>query len=236
MMAISTSRTTTQMADLADTEQSLLRLMTWLSPAFPVGAFSYSHGFEQAVDDGLVGDRDQLADWIGDLIGIGSGWNDLVLFAEAWWRGDDAVALEELNELAEALCGSRERQLETMAQGAAFAEAVRAWPKLVLDLPGGKIAYPVAVGAAAGTAGIALEPALTAYLQTFVSNLVQAALRLLPIGQSGGLAVMVRLEPAILDTVRRAAGATLEDLGSATVLSDITAMKHETQKSRIFRT
>lgn len=235
MTAISTKRTTS-MADPAGSEQSLLRLMTWLSPAFPVGAFSFSHGLERAVEDGLVSDRDQLAAWIGDLIGIGSGWNDLVLFAEAWWRGDDAVALEELNELAEALCGSKERQLETMAQGAAFADAVRVWPRLVLDLPGGKIAYPVAVGAAAGTAGIGLEDALTAYLQTFASNLVQAALRLLPIGQNGGLAVMVRLEPVILETVGRAAAATLDDLGSATILSEITAMNHETQKTRIFRT
>lgn len=235
MMAISTNRTTA-MADPAGARQSLLRLMTWLSPSFPVGAFSFSHGLERAVEDGMITDRDQLAEWIADLVGIGSGWNDLVLLAEAWKRGDDAAALAELNELAEALCGSKERQLETMAQGAAFAEAVRIWPEPVLDLPGGRTAYPVAVGAAARTAGIALEDALTAYLQAFMSNLVQAALRLLPIGQTGGLVVMARLEPVMLETVRRAADASLDDLGSATILSEITAMNHETQTTRIFRT
>lgn len=235
MMFTSTNQSTA-MTEPAGSPQSLLRLMTWLSPAFPVGAFSFSHGLERAVEDGLINDREQLAAWVGDLIGIGSGWNDLVLFAEAWWRGDDALALEELNELAEALCGSKERQLETMAQGAAFADAVRVWPKLVLDLPDGRIAYPVAVGAASGTAGIELEDALTAYLQTFASNLVQAALRLMPIGQSGGLAAMVQLESLILDTVRRASVATLDDLGSATLLSDIAAMNHEIQQTRIFRT
>lgn len=235
MMAISTNRTTA-MADRAGARQSLLRLMTWLSPSFPVGAFSFSHGLERAVEDGMITDRDQLAEWIADLAGIGSGWNDLVLLAEAWKRGDDAAALAELNELAEALCGSKERQLETMAQGAAFAEAVRIWPEPVLDLAGGRTAYPVAVGAAARTAKIALEDALTAYLQAFMSNLVQAALRLLPIGQTGGLVVMARLEPVVLETVRRAADARLDDLGSATILSEITAMNHETQTTRIFRT
>jgi urease accessory protein len=212
----------------------LLHLLSWLSPAFPVGAFAYSHGLEQAIHDGGVTDRAGLIDWLTDLVERGSGWNDAVLLAEAW-RTADSDGGAGVAELAAALAGSRERHMETTLQGEAFAAAVKAWMPIrdggePRDLP-----YPVAVGLAAARGGVDLDAALAAYLHAFIANLVQAALRLVPLGQSDGVATLAAMEPVILDRAARASVSTLDDLGGCAVLSDIAAMKHETLYSRVFR-
>ncbi len=212
----------------------LLRLLTWLSPSFPVGAFSYSHGIEQAIHDGAIVDRTTLVGWLSELMQRGSAWNDAVLLAETWRNGD---AIDEVTALAEAMAGSRERHMETMLQGEAFVSAMQDWvgddelPAQATE----RQAYPIAVGQAAASHGIALEPALVAYLHAFASNLVQAAVRLVPLGQRAGVGAMAELEPVILETASRAAASTLDDLGSATFMSEIMTMKHETLYSRVFR-
>ncbi|MCV3239511.1 urease accessory protein UreF [Mesorhizobium sp. ZC-5] len=213
----------------------LLRLIAWLSPAFPVGAFSYSHGLERAVHDGLVSDPEGLEDWLVQLIEIGSGWNDAVLFAESWRRARDGSDPTSVAELAVALAGSRERHAETTLLGAAFLKSVAAWPQPgSADLPP-VCPYCVAVGATAGAHGIDLRDALSVFLQGFASNLIQAAIRLGVTGQSGAVTILASLEPLLLETASRASRSTLDDLGSATVMSEIVAMKHEAQYSRLFR-
>jgi urease accessory protein len=214
------------------TEARLLRLLTWLSPAFPVGAFGYSHGLETAIREGAVTDARDLAQWIAALLEHGSGWTDAVLVRCAWTAvtAEDHAALDEIAELGEALAPSLERRRETMAQGEAFLTAVAAWqPPPILRAP-----YPVAVGAAAGAAGIPLEPALTAWLHAFASNLVSVAVRLVPLGQTDAVAVLAGLEPALLRTAARAADSTLDDLGQCALVSDIAAMRHETLEGRLF--
>ncbi len=212
-----------------------LRLMTWLSPAFPVGGFSYSHGLERAVHDDVVTDRDSLEDWLCALLEIGSAWNDAVLFAEAWRRAEAGSEFDDLAELAGALAGSMERHRETTLQGEAFIAAASGWPHPALArLPEG-CAYCIAVGAVAGAHGIPLADALAAFLQSFAANLVQASIRLGVTGQTGAVATMAALEPLVLKVAGRAAISSLDDLGSAAVVSDIMAMKHETQYSRLFR-
>jgi urease accessory protein len=214
----------------------LLKLMTWLSPAFPVGSFSYSHGLESAAAAGLVGNADDLRDWLAALVRIGSGWNDAVLFAEAWQRTRSEDDLGELAELGAALASSRERHLETTLQGAAFAAALRnGWPEPAVDLPD-PCPYPVAVGAAAAAHGIALEAALSAWLQAFVANLAQASIRLGITGQAGAVSLVAALEPIIAESAHFAAQSSLDDLGSATVLAEVMSMRHETHYSRLFRT
>jgi urease accessory protein len=219
---------------MPDAPAAQLRLMAFLSPAFPVGGFSYSHGLERAAFDGLLPDADALREWLADLIAFGSGWNDAVLFAEAHRRaaGRD---LPDVAELAEALAGSEERHRESMLQGAAFVAAARAWPLPVLGRLPADCPYPVAAGAILGAHGVPLEAALAAWLQAFSFNLIQAAIRLGVTGQQGAMATLAALEPAILDAARRAENSTLDDLGAATLLSEIAAMKHETQASRLFR-
>lgn len=220
---------------MPDATAAQLRLMAFLSPAFPVGGFSYSHGLERAAHDGLLADADALREWLSDLIVFGSGWNDAVLFAEAHRRTRDGGDIVELAELAEALAGSEERHRESMLQGAAFIAAVRAWPHAVLDRLPADCPYCVAAGAILGAHAVPPEPAIAAWLQAFSMNLVQAAIRLGVTGQQGAMAVVAALEPAILESARRAENATLDDLGSAALLSEIVAMKHETQVSRLFR-
>ncbi|WP_353645809.1 urease accessory protein UreF [Mesorhizobium sp. WSM2239] len=214
---------------------ALLRLMTWLSPAFPVGGFAYSHGLERAIHDGLISDRAELETWLAALLEAGSGWNDAMLFAEAWRRARSGSDITDLAQLAEALAGSAERHTETMLQGGAFLAAASGWRHPVLQRLPEDCPYCVAVGAVAGGHEIPLKDALAAWLQAFSSNLVQAAIRLGVTGQGGAMQTVAALEPLVVTTANRAARSTLDDLGSATFVSDVMAMKHETQYSRLFR-
>lgn len=218
------------MPERRDGHAALLRLMTWLSPAFPVGSFTYSHGLERAVHDGLVEGREGLKAWIAALLDHGSAWNDAVLFAESWRRGTAAEDAGDMAELAEAMAGSRERHMESTLQGEAFMTAAGAWGADAAALP-----YCVAVGSTAGRHGVPLEAALGAWLQAFASNQLQAAIRLSVIGQTGAVGLLAALEPLVLETAARAARSTPDDLGSCTVAAEIAAMNHETQYSRLFR-
>ena len=221
--------------------QTSLPLFIWLSPAFPVGAFAYSHGLEAAVEAGDIADATSLAAWIDDLVRFGSLRGDALLMAEAWRaaQASDLSALVEINELALALAPSRERHLETSAQGNAFVMALRAsWPHPLLDALAGaaeNIAYPVGVGVAAAAHGIALATTLDAFLVAFTGNLVSACVRLGPVGQTDGQRVIAGLVPALRDLAGFALHNGLDALGSIALRSDIAAMRHETQYSRLFR-
>lgn len=209
--------------------RQLLLLLTWMSPAFPTGAFAYSHGLEWAIESGSIGDAESLKAWIADLMTVGSGWNDAVLFARCW--EDDAG---ELNELALALPISRERHLEVTQLGRAFRIAASVFAPAVRNEE--EVAYPIAAGSACASLGINRQHALLAYLQGFAATLISVAVRLVPVGQTAGLEVLRDLAAVIAATVDRASTATLADLGAITLLSDMAAMKHETQHSRVFRT
>jgi urease accessory protein len=223
-------------------EGSILPLLVWLSPAFPVGGFAYSHGLEWAVESGDVRDDATLRAWIEDLVRHGSGRTDAVMLAVAHRAAaeGDGARLAEAAELAVALQPSRERHLETTQQGQAFAIAIEAsWPTPALALlrqaHDGEIAYPVAVGVAAAGHGVPLAATLESFLTAFVSALVSAAVRLGPIGQTQGQRVIAALMPALRDVAASLNDATLDDVGSATLRSDLASMAHETQYSRLFR-
>jgi urease accessory protein len=223
-------------------DAALYRLMTWLTPSFPVGAFSYSHGLEWAVEAGAVRDRATLVAWIEDLVTGGSGRNDAILLAEAWAASQesDRTRLVAANALALALAASSERRLETAMQGRAFAAAIAdAWPcQPILRLRAHEtdaIAYPVAVGAAAAGHDLPLPSVLQAYLHAFVANLVSGGVRLIPLGQTDGQRALAALEPTVAATAARAVGASLDDLGGAAFSADIASMRHETQYTRLFR-
>src|SRR5437870_103249 len=145
---------------------ALYRLMAWLSPAYPVGAFAYSSGIEWAVEAGDISDAGTLTRWLAVVIGEGGGFCDGVFFAHAHRAGaaGDNAALRVVAELAAAFVPSKERFLETTAQGRAFLDATRAaWPCAALEpllkVWEGPLAYPIAVGVAAAGHGIAVEPA-----------------------------------------------------------------------------
>lgn len=219
---------------------ALFRLMAWLSPSYPVGAFAYSHGIEWAVEDGRIRDEQTLADWIESIVRAGAGWSDAVLLSEVYRCNGDVAALGEVNAFACALSPASERHLETTAQGTAFMKATAdAWPwegvEDTREVLGTEIAYPVAVACAAHAHGIAREQALNAYLHGFAANLVSAGVRLIPLGQSAGQRALAGLEDAITETAAAALKATLDDVGGIAAMSDIAAMQHETQYTRLFR-
>jgi urease accessory protein len=223
-----------------ETPQALYRLMAWLSPAYPVGAFSYSSGIEWAVESGDIKDAGTLKDWLATMLSDGGGFCDAVLFAHAHRAVEDEGELRDIAELAAALAPSKERHLETTAQGNAFVEATRAaWPCAALDRLkqswDGPIAYPVAVAVAAAGHDIPLGAALAAFLQALVANWVSAGVRLVPLGQTDGLRVVAALEPAVAATAQRALVTALDDMGASAFRADLALLRHETQYTRHFR-
>lgn len=214
---------------------ALLRLMAWMSPAFPVGGFSYSGGLEKAVEDRRVSDAAGLYGWVEVLLRSGSLWNDAVFLADAWRNGTDAVALSEAADLARALAGSAERYRETVLLGDAFVAAAGAWPHAVLELLPKEVPYPVAIGAVAAGHGVPLRETVAAFLHAGVSQIVSAGIRLGVAGQKDGVAILSASEATIGEMAARAVQSTLNDLGSATVIADTATMRHEMQGTRLFR-
>jgi urease accessory protein len=221
---------------------ALYRLMTWLSPAFPVGAFSYSSGIEWAVEAGDITDAASLRDWLASMLADGPGFCDGVFLAQAHraasTHGD--AGLREIAELAAAFVPSRERQLETSSQGRAFIEITRsAWNCDGLDDMiahcNGAMVYPVAVGIVSAAHKIPLAPTMHAFFHALTSNWISAGARLVPLGQTDSQRVLALLEPVVVATAKRALEATLDDIGSATFRADLAGIRHETQYTRLFR-
>lgn len=207
-----------------------MTLAQWFSPAFPVGAFSYSHGLEAAIDSGEVCCPKSVESWIRDLIYHGGGRND-ALFIAAAFRASDTEALSHVNAQCRAFAASKERLMETDLQGEAFCAAIFALSGTGPD----RLAYPVSIGWAASDHGLPLGETLACYLQAFASNLVAVAMRLVPIGQSDGQRIIQALSPDCLSVAQDALSGDLDDLSSICFMADIASMRHETQHSRIFR-
>lgn len=221
----------------------LYRLLAWLSPAYPIGAFSYSHGVETAIEEGFIKDRVSLIAWLRSVVAEGTGRVDGALFAAAWraaserdWPAFDAIA-----ERAAAWRGTSEMALESRQQGGSFLSITRtAWPHAELDAAdrrlNGEIALPVAVALAAAVHAIPLEVALGGYLHAFAANLISAAVRAVPLGQSDGQKTLAALENTVNETVAAAlAVESLDEVGTATPLLDWCSLRHETQYTRLFR-
>jgi urease accessory protein len=206
----------------------LLTLIQWLSPAFPTGGFAYSHGLEAAITTG-VQSAPAVQAWIADVLRFGAGQADAVLLAHALHAGADHGALDDL---ARAMCIARERCVETVEQGTAFARTVAALTGR--DLP--PRALPVAVGEAAGTLALAPVAVIGLYLHSFAGNLVAVATRFVPLGQTEGQGVLAALHPQIAALADWAATAGLDDIGSCAFGADLAAMWHETLDVRIFKT
>jgi urease accessory protein len=230
------------MAMTTGTDGALLRLLAWLSPSFPVGAFSYSHGLEWMIEAGDVIDRASLEAVIRDVLSHGAGRSDAI-FAVAAHHAistrDDA-GLTAAAELAAALQPTKERALESHAQGAAFlATASAAWPAPGMDrltaLWDGPVAYPIAVGVVAAAHGVPRRETVLAYLHALSANLISAGVRAIPLGQTDGQRLTAALEGAIVAAAEAALSATLDDVGGAGLRLDIASMRHETQYTRLFR-
>lgn len=218
--------------------QALLPLFAWLSPSYPVGCYAYSHTLEWAVETGDVTNEETLVAWLRDLMNLGIGRNDAILLGHAHRAAvaGDIEALQTVNELALALSPSAELYLESSQQGRSFLDAtLAAWPSPRLLPLDGDVAFPVAVGMAAGAHGIPLPLTSGAYLFGLVQTLVSAAIRLAPIGQTGGIRVCAALAETVQEVARQASDLSLDDIGGATFRADLGSFHHENQYTRLFR-
>lgn len=207
----------------------LMTLVQWLSPAFPTGAFAYSHGMEQVISDGGIRSGADLEGWLSDVLRFGAGKQDAILLSAALEPGADLAALAGL---CVALQPSAERLREVTEQGAAFARTVAALSGAAVE----ERPLPVAVGAAAAGLGLPKQEVIALYLHAFASNLVSAAVRFVPLGQNDGQAALARLHPLIGRVAEAAAEATVGDISSAALGADLAAMRHEGLDVRIFKT
>jgi urease accessory protein len=224
---------------------AFLRLQTWLSPAFPIGSYGYSHGLEWAVDAKWVHDRASLIDWLAADLRYGSGRNEAIFFREAWISAEanDRDRLLEIVELGAAFRGTSEFALESSQQASACRVTLsQVWPDPLLDwlaetLGARRIPPSLAVvlGIRSAKQGIPLIASLPAFLQSYVANFVTAGVRLVPLGQTDGQTAIAALENAVLDASAEAVNATTKDLGSAGFMVDLASMAHETQYTRLFR-
>ncbi len=231
----------------ADAQRTLLDLLTWTSPGWPIGAFAFSGGLEWACEAGYLPDADHALEWIETLLAHGPGWNDAVLFVHAHRAAaarDDA-AMAAVAELAQACATSAERRLETTAQGAAFRRIARstfgAHALAPLDAVGdAELGYPVVFACLSARRGVPIELALSAFVHGAVANLVSAAQRLVPLGQTEAQRILHALRPGLARLVARAFalpdGDPLDQIGGATLVADLGTMAHETQYTRLFRT
>jgi len=224
---------------------ALLRLQSWLSPSFPNGAYSYSHGLEWAVEAGYINDRKSLVGWLDADLCYGSGRNEAIFFSESWRCAteDDRAKLFEIAELAAAFRGTSEFALESSQQAAACLTTLRqVWPDSLLDWLSATLrqhcihpTMAVVLGIRSATQAIPVSIALPAYLQSYMANLVTAGVRLVPLGQTDGQLAIAELEQAILAARVEAERATIDDLGSAAFMVDLASTAHETQYTRLFR-
>ena len=212
-----------------DPSAGLLSLVQWLSPAFPTGAYAYSHGLEFEIAAGRVKSAPELAAWLGQVLAFGAGLQDAILLAHALESGAD---IAQLAGLARALAPSAERLAETLEQGAAFARAASAITGR--DMP--PVALPIAVGHAAQTLGLPKAQVVALYLHAFAANLVSAAVRFVPLGQTEGQRVLAGLHAGIQALAVQAVSASLDDITTSALRADLAAMGHETMQVRIFRT
>jgi urease accessory protein len=244
-------------------EPALYRLLTWSSPGYPTGAFSYSHGLEWAVETGDVTHLQGLLDYVTGVLERGGGWVDAVLFVHAWRAAEKAgetaartepgslalatpaatAELDAVAQLAAAFRSSSETALESRQQGSAFLDVTRkAWPHPTLDAfairqttAGIPVAHCIAVAIACAAHEIALSPALHAYLHAVAANLVSAGARLIPLGQTQAQIAIARLSPVITGVAERALATSLDDLGTAAPAIELCSLRHETQYTRLFR-
>jgi urease accessory protein len=211
------------------TDTSSLLLVQLLSPAFPTGAFAYAQGLEWAMDSGTVHDAPSLAKWLADVLEYGSGWSDAVLLSLSLRAGADHAALDDL---ARALCLNAERLTETLEQGAAFARTAAG----LTGTEASAAALPVAVGRTCAPLGQPTAQVIALYLHGQALNMVQAAVRFVPLGQTEGQHILADLAAVILQLAARAADATAADLGTCAIGAEIAQARHETMQTRIFRT
>jgi urease accessory protein len=230
------------MADTSTSPTALLELMQLASPALPVGGFSYSEGLEAAVEAGLVRNETQAGDWLLDQLHLSLARADLPVLAQALpaWQAGDLLRIRELNDWVQQTRESAEARQQTQQMGRSLGE----WLKNRSE-PDPRVAqlaalppaptWPVAFALAAALTGAPLRDVLLSFGFGWAENMVQAAMRSVPLGQSAAQRMLARLIEALPGVVQQAAGLSDEQRQAFTPMLAILSAQHETQYSRLFR-
>jgi len=205
------------------------KVMAWLSPSFPLGAFAYSHGLEFEISEGNVSTSEELYEWLKDILRFGSVWNDLVLFCNSYKT--DVNSLNELSDIAKAFAQSKERYYETIEMGNAFSKIISSIEGVYLK----GMPLPIIMGYIAKIENVSLPYILPLYAHSFISNLISVSIRLLPLGQTDAQKLLFSLFPIIDDVSKEALKSNIGDMRNKCVLADLASMKHETLKVRLFK-
>ena len=229
-------------AEIPTSPAALLQLMQLASPALPVGGFSYSEGLEAAVEAGLVRDEAQAGDWLLDQLHLGLARADLPLLAQALpaWQNGNLARIQELNDWMQHTRESAELRLQTQQMGRSLAQWLqnRQPPDARVNQLAALVpapTWPVAFALAAAQAGAAPRDVLLAFGFGWAENMVQAAMRSVPLGQSAAQRMLARLIEAIPGAVQLAAELPDAQRQAFTPRLAILSAMHETQYSRLFR-
>ena len=225
---------------------TLLQLMWLASPALPVGGFSYSEGLEAAVESGRVTNEAQAADWLLDQLDLGLARADLAITAQAVeaWRCGDFARVVELNDWVRHTRESSEMRGQTEQMGRSMLEWLRNGGTGVLEADA-RIAqlaalapaptWPVAFALAAAQTRATLQEVLLSFAFGWAENMVQAAMKAVPLGQSAAQRMLARLAVAIPAAVAHATSLADAERQAYTPMLAILSAQHETQYSRLFR-
>ena len=227
---------------MSPTPAALLQLLWLASPALPVGGFSYSEGLEAAIEAGSVHDEASAQRWLLDQLHLSLGRSELPLLAQAIaaWAAHDGPRIAALNEWALATRETSELRRQSEQMGRSMRDWLRQrtpddarLPTLARLAPAP--AWPIAFALAAAQSGADAHDALLAFGFGWAENMVQAALKAMSLGQSGGQRILGALSAALPAVVDAALALRDQDRQAFTPMLAILSAQHETQYSRLFR-
>tara|TARA_B100001248_G_scaffold129623_1_gene97190 strand:- start:147 stop:860 length:714 start_codon:yes stop_codon:yes gene_type:complete len=217
-------------------------VLTWFSPSYPIGSYAYSHGLEYAVEEGLVKDPQTLLGWIRDLLFFGTGYNDSIIINSIYdsVANDNCVEFDYISQIANAIKPTKEIALESYQQGVSFKNILmdvysNSNLTFYLNRLDDCITYPSVVGVAGGIFEVEKKLLLHSYLHAFTSNILSAALRIMPIGQTEIQKIIFQMKGNVEEMTNKSLGLSLSDLGSSVFISDWASSKHQNQYTRLFR-
>ena len=217
-------------------------VLTWFSPSYPVGSYAYSHGLEYAVEEGLVKDPDTLLNWVRDLLFFGTGYNDSIIINSIYdsVAGDNCVEFDYISQIANAIKPTKEIALESYQVGVSFRNILmdvysNSNLTFYLNRLDDCITYPSVVGVAGGIFEVEKNLLLHGYLHAFTSNILSAALRIMPIGQTEIQKIIFQMKGNVEEMTNKSLGLSLSDLGSSVFISEWASSKHQNQYTRLFR-
>ena len=219
---------------------NLLHLLQLASPTLPVGAYSYSEGLETLVEVGTISDRDSLKHWLTAELKYGAIRIETAIVLRSYQSviKGDRQALYDWNAWLSAARETEELRNSSQQMGRSLSQLMsKIQPQIapLIDAVGEPCNYAIAFGIAAAFWQIQLQAALLGYLQSWLTNLIGAGIKLIPLGQTTGQQLLLEFQPLLIETVNTVLGLEDDELCCCSLGLSLASMTHETQYSRLFR-